>query len=91
MWKARLLVFVLASLSAGCASPGITGNETGGIIPWSPENERAAFNLSDAHCGQYGMMAKVTSVYRQPGHYIAFACVLPRGYIARDRTLRSRS
>ncbi len=93
MAKCWPLIFLLAALSAACAGPGpgITGNETGGIIPWSPDNERAAFNLSDAYCGQYGKMAKVTSVYRQPGHYIAFACLLPRGYSVRERAVALRS
>lgn len=93
MSKMFPLIFVLAGLSGACAGPGpgITGNYTGGIMPWSPVNEQSAFALSDAHCAQYGKIAQVTSVYRQPGNYIAFDCLFPRGYIVRDREIVLRS
>jgi hypothetical protein len=88
-----LALIVLAGLAGACAGPGpgVTGNYTGGIIPWSPANEHSAFLLSDAHCARYAKVAQVTSVYRQPGHYIAFACLFPRGYIVRDRQVVVRS
>jgi hypothetical protein len=94
MCKALALIFVLAGLSAATAGPGpwVNGNDTGGIIPWSPENEKLAFHISDAHCALYNKQARVTSVYAQPGHYIGFACAFPRGYIVREqeRVLRVR-
>lgn len=94
MFRVQLLA-VVAALTSACAGPGpgVTGNNMGGIIPWSPANESFAFDLSDAHCGQYGKIGWVTSVYRQPGHYIGFACRFPPGYIVRERetVIRSRS
>ncbi len=29
---------------------GSKGNDTGGIIPWTPENERASFEIASAQC-----------------------------------------
>jgi hypothetical protein len=94
MPKTFALIFVLAGLLSACAGPGpwVNGNDTGGIIPWSPANEAAAFAMSDAHCARYYKQARVTSVYAQPGNYIGFACAFPRGYILREdeRIVRTR-
>jgi len=54
---------------------GVTGNDTGGIIPWTPENERDAPALAQAHCARYNKYARATSIVRQPGYYIGFECV----------------
>ncbi|MEJ2435730.1 MAG: hypothetical protein P8Y53_22280 [Pseudolabrys sp.] len=36
-------VLVMAAGLAGCAvGPGLTGNDSGGIIPWTPENQATA-------------------------------------------------
>jgi hypothetical protein len=81
-----LAVFLLiGGLSTAHAQVFITGNDTGGIIPWSPQNERMAFAASEGHCAAYGKNARITSVYRQYGHYIGFACAFPRGYVVRAR------
>ena len=55
--------------------PGVTGNDTGGIIPWSPENEARAAALATAHCARYNKYARPTSIVRQYGYYIGFECV----------------
>jgi hypothetical protein len=51
------------------------GNDTGGIIPWSCENEAAAQAIAAAHCGYYGKYQRISSVHRQYGDYIAFNCL----------------
>lgn len=73
--KAFALI-ILAMTAAGCAGPGygLTGNDAGGIIPWSLENQLAAQDIAGAHCARYNRYARITSVYAQPGNYIAFAC-----------------
>jgi hypothetical protein len=53
---------------------GAKGNDTGGIIPWSPENERAAFDIAQNNCGFWNKYAVATSIHRVPGDYIAYAC-----------------
>jgi hypothetical protein len=56
-------------------TPGVHGNDTGGIIPWSPENEVRASALAAAHCARYRKYARATSIVRQYGYYIGFECV----------------
>lgn len=83
--KALPFVLLAASLSTAQAQFLMWGNDTGGLIAWTPENERAAFAATDAHCAAYGKEARVTSLTRQYGHYIGFACAFPRGYGVRER------
>lgn len=89
----RMLILVLlaAGPSLAQAQPYTSGNDTGGMIVWTPENERLAFAAADAHCAAYGKLARVTSVYRQYGHYIGFACAFPRGYILKEREFAIRT
>ena len=85
------LAFLLVGLTTAQAQLYTVGNDIGGMISWSPESERAAFAVSDAHCAAYGKIARVTSVYRQYGHYIGFECVFPRGYVIREREFAIRT
>lgn len=64
----------LALAVAGCGVHGPKGNDTGGIIPWSPENEAAAMTIAQDNCGRYSKLAFITSVHRQYGDYIAYQC-----------------
>ncbi|HTT47693.1 MAG TPA: hypothetical protein VMG39_06770 [Pseudolabrys sp.] len=59
-----------------CTGPGsgLTGNDTGGIITWSPEHQAVARDWAAAHCARYNKYARITSVHAQYGDYIAFAC-----------------
>ena len=54
---------------------GAKGNDTGGIIPWSPENEKNAFAMAEANCRSHNKYPLATSIHRVPGDYIAYACV----------------
>lgn len=56
---------------------GIRGNDTGGIIPWSPGIEDYALTIVSDHCGRYGKYGIVTSVRPWPGDYIGFVCRRP--------------
>jgi hypothetical protein len=91
--KSKILPLLLlaAGLSSDQAQVSLTGNDTGGMIVWTPESETLAFAAADAHCARYGKEARVTSVYRQYGHYIGFACAFPRVYILRDRAFAIRT
>ena len=53
----------------------VKGNDTGGIIPWSCETEVVPQEMAGTHCGTYGKHARITSVSRQYGDYIAFSCL----------------
>ena len=80
MLKPFAVILLLASLSAAQAQPVVmTANDIGGIISWSPEAEAVAKPTAQAHCAYFGKLARITSVYRQYGHYIGFECAFPRG------------
>ena len=65
---------------AGCGTgPGLTGNSTGGIIPWSPENQAIWHDWAMQHCWRYGKVAKLEAIHRGYGEYISFTCEFPRG------------
>jgi hypothetical protein len=52
----------------------ITGNDTGGIMPWSAETELNALDMAQSHCARFNNYAVITSVHREYGDYIAFRC-----------------
>ena len=81
----------LAALAARCSpSPakaeiwsvyGINGNDTGGIIPWSPALRAYGYReAAQDHCRGYRKVARITSVKARYGDYVGFACEFPRGY-----------
>ena len=68
---------------------GPKGNDTGGIIPWSPDNELMAFEIAQAQCGYYRKFAVATSITRGPGNFISYKCVWdPPGAVAHRRERR---
>ncbi len=54
---------------------GPRGNDTGGIIPWSPENEANAPAIAGAQCARWNKYAVATSLHRRYGDYIGYRCV----------------
>jgi hypothetical protein len=62
---------------------GPKGNDTGGIIPWSPENEANAPAIAEANCGWYNKFAVAVSIRREYGHYITYRCVWDPPYLSR--------
>jgi len=76
---------LLTALAVVLATPAIAGynfkgNDTGGIISWSPEAELYANQTAGAHCAGYHKVAIITSIHRVYGDYIGFICAFPRGY-----------
>ena len=60
---------------------GINGNDTGGIIPWSPALRAYGYReAAQHHCGGYHKIARITSVHARYGDYVGFACEFPRSY-----------
>jgi hypothetical protein len=60
---------------------GINGNDTGGIIPWSPALRHYGYReAAQDHCNGYHKIARVTSVHARYGDYVGFACEFPRNY-----------
>src|SRR5688572_16207579 len=72
----RWVVIVAALLvSAGADAQVYRGNDTGGIIPWSCENEAVAREVAAEHCARWDKVARITSVVRRYGDYIGFNCL----------------
>ena len=76
--KAVVLVALGLTLGACAGVAGPKGNDTGGIIPWSPDAERAARHIARDNCAPYGKYAVITSVHRVYGDYIAYVCRFDR-------------
>lgn len=75
------LLFSAATAQAGVfGAYGFTGNDTGGIIPWSPEIAPVYRDIAAAHCAGYNKQARITSVHAWYGDYVGFVCRFPRGY-----------
>jgi len=60
---------------------GVTGNDTGGIFPYSPDVERIYQQIAENHCARWGRLAHVTSVHRRYGDYVSFVCIDRPGMI----------
>jgi hypothetical protein len=50
-------------------------NDTGGIIPWSCENEAMAPQITAEYCARWDKYPRITSVHRRYGDFIAFNCL----------------
>jgi hypothetical protein len=74
-----LAIFAVAIALGGCATPPFKGNDTGGIISWTPEAEIARHEIAAEHCARYGKIHRITSNHRRYGDYIGFSCYWPRG------------
>jgi hypothetical protein len=60
---------------AGCVGVyGPKGNDTGGIIPWSPANEAMAMQLAQENCGYYRKYAVIRTIHRVYGDWISYDC-----------------
>jgi hypothetical protein len=78
---AAVVFAMVPSLAACGAGPGLTGNSTGGIIQWTPDNQKYARDYAAQHCGYYGKIAQIHWGTPRPGEYISFTCQFPtEGY-----------
>jgi hypothetical protein len=77
--KMHTAIVALAGCWLGiCVGPGLSGNDSGGIIPYSPENRAIARDWAFQHCGAYGKVPYHFVVYAKYGQYISFSCRFPR-------------
>ncbi|HXZ22941.1 MAG TPA: hypothetical protein VEH78_09265 [Pseudolabrys sp.] len=74
MRKRSFLMAALALTLVSCGVYGPKGNDTGGIIPWSPENEQIARDIAQSNCSQYNRYAVITTIHREYGDYISYLC-----------------
>jgi hypothetical protein len=66
--------------TAQAGSPVLRGNDTGGIIPYSPDLEGTFLDIAAIHCARYAKLARITSVHRRYGDFVTFACAFDRRY-----------
>jgi hypothetical protein len=88
---AATIALALGSCAMGVSGP--KGNDTGGIIPWSPENERAWLAIAQSNCGAYNKYAVYRSARRVYGDYITYECRFDppvRAYFRRQVTVRTK-
>jgi hypothetical protein len=58
------------------------GNDTGGIIPYSPEYDTTAYQAMAAdYCAHYGRLSQITSMHRIYGDFVGFVCMDRPGHI----------
>jgi hypothetical protein len=68
-------LMALAMTLPACAGVyGPKGNDTGGIIPWSPDAERVALVIANENCNSFRKYAVITSMRRRYGEYIVYEC-----------------
>lgn len=75
MKRQAILLAILALALGGCTGVyGAKGNDSGGIIPWSPEAEASALDIAQRNCAWSNQYAVITSVHREYGDYIGYRC-----------------
>jgi hypothetical protein len=77
---ALVLTSFAACAGAAFAGAGLTGNDTGGIIEWTPETNQIYKDIAAAHCARWNRFAGITSVHRAYGDYIGFRCIYDRRF-----------
>jgi hypothetical protein len=86
---AAIVPFALAA-HADTVHPGLTGNDTGGIIQWTPETNYIFRDMAYFHCARFNKIAVISSIRRRYGDYIGFRCYFPREYDPRKAMLYGR-
>ena len=86
---AALTLISLALAHAGAAGPGpgVTGNDTGGIIQWTPESDRFYKQIAVEHCARFNRYAGISSMRHRYGEYIGFRCLYDRRFDPRKEEL----
>jgi hypothetical protein len=67
-------IFANGAMFAG-PGPWITGNDTGGIFPYSPAIEASYKQMAQDWCARWHRLSQVTSVHRVYGDYVSFVCI----------------
>ena len=75
-----LLPCIGGSASAGAVvlgpGPGLTGNDTGGIIAYTPDLEHGVYrDMAAQWCARWERLSYLTSVHRRYGDYVGFVCI----------------
>jgi hypothetical protein len=84
-WNSAVFVALIVALTLSAVRmavaggigpwPWITGNDTGGIFPYSPYIEHNYKQIAAEYCASWGRLSHVTSVRRRYGDYVGFVCI----------------
>ena len=73
--RVLLAAIGMSLLGTGAQAQIYHANDTGGIIPWSCENEAYAPQIAAEYCARWDKYPRITSVNRGYGNFIGFACL----------------
>lgn len=59
---------------------GITANDTGGVIQWTPEIRYIYRDIAAEYCARWNRVAHITSVHARYGDFVGFTCLYDRWY-----------
>lgn len=71
----------------GTYMTGITANDTGGVIQWTPEIAHVYREIAAEYCARWNRLASITSVHRRYGDFVGFVCLYDRRYDPRKAWL----
>lgn len=68
-------ILLLMGVSAHAQFAQMRGDNTGGSIPWSADNEIEAHQIAAEYCARWQKDHRIISVPRRKGDFIKFSCV----------------
>ena len=68
-------ILLLMGVSAHAQIVQMRGDDTGGSIPWSGDNEIEAHDIAAEYCARWQKYHRITSVPRRKGDFIKFSCL----------------
>jgi hypothetical protein len=77
---AAIVLSLLVVPAAAEWRDGVRGNDTGGIIAWTPEIAGTYREMAAGFCALWDKVPVITSVHKVYGDYVGFRCYFPRGY-----------
>jgi hypothetical protein len=80
VFAAIVVLPLIAAPAAAEWRDGVRGNDSGGIIPWSPEIADVYRDIAAGFCAHFDKVSAITSVHDTYGDYVGFRCYFPRGY-----------
>ena len=87
---AAAIVPIALAAHADTIHPGVTGNNSGGIIQWGPDAKYFYRDIAAYHCARFNKIAVISSVHRRYGEYAGFRCYFPRSTIHARRCCTAR-
>jgi hypothetical protein len=68
-------ILLLMGVSAHAQIAQMRGDDTGGSIPWSADNEMEAQHIAAEYCARWQKYHRITNIHRRNGDFIKFDCL----------------